>query len=205
MAWLPWAGTNISTQSLMFTIAGSDFQLVFCPLSTILNDLPNQSTVVPINLSDETPSFMRPLRSGNSCRSGIVSVCPAPACKSVEAAVAPHARHVMVRDVAVIEEFAGQVLASAATAFRFKVQCLGRADDFHIDAIGLRPDDRILDRTILTGRPEIVRFRARAPLPADGSAVRMGMEYFGSPCTNRHFTGSPKYPRAIVVGVSPNV
>ena len=42
------------------------------------------------------------------------------------------------------------MLASAATAFRFKVQCLGRADDFHIDAIGLRPDDRILDRTILT-------------------------------------------------------
>ena len=70
----PCAGTNISTQSLTFTITGSDFQLVFWLLSTILKVLPNQSTVDPISLSDDTPSFIRPCRSGNSRRSGMVSV-----------------------------------------------------------------------------------------------------------------------------------
>jgi hypothetical protein len=59
---------------LTLTITGSDFQFVFWLLSTILKALPNQSTVVPISLSEDTPSFMRPFRSGNSCKSGIVSV-----------------------------------------------------------------------------------------------------------------------------------
>ncbi len=99
----------------------------------------------------------------------------------VEPAVAPHARHVMVGDVAMVEELARQMLAAAAAALRLEVERLGGTDDFHVHTVGLRPDDRILHRTVLTHRPEVVRFGPRAPLPADGPAVRMvGVKYLGS-------------------------
>ncbi|TKS57927.1 MAG: hypothetical protein EWM72_03351 [Nitrospira sp.] len=40
----------------------------------------------------------------------------------VEPAIAPHARHIVMRDVAVEEEFAGEVLTATAAAFRLEVQ-----------------------------------------------------------------------------------
>ena len=98
----------------------------------------------------------------------------------VEPAVPPHARHIVVSHVAVIEEFAGQVLTATAAAFRLQVQGFRRTDDFDVHPIRLRPDHRVLHRTILAGRPEIVRLGAGAALPTDGPAVRMvGVEHFG--------------------------
>ncbi len=99
----------------------------------------------------------------------------------VHAPVAPHAGHVMVRDVAVEQEIAGQLLAEAGPALRFQVERFGRTDDFDVDAVRLMPDDRILYRTVRAGRPEVhVVDRPRAARPPDGASMRMvAVEHFG--------------------------
>ncbi len=91
----------------------------------------------------------------------------------VETAIPPHAGHIMVRNVAVIKELTGQVLTAAAATFRFKVQRFRWADDFHVYTIGLRPDDRILYRTIRPHSPKIVGLGARASLPPNRPTMRM--------------------------------
>ena len=99
----------------------------------------------------------------------------------VEPAVPPHARHIVVRNVAVIEELAGQVLTATAAAFRFQVERFGRTDHFHVHPIGLRPDHGILHRAVLSLKPMLFLIGARAALPTDGSAVRMvRVEHFRS-------------------------
>ena len=107
----------------MFTMAGSDFQLVL-PLSTILKALPNQSTVWPISLSDETelhPALT--IRQFPQIRHDVVAHV-ALLKRVVDAAVPPHARDIVVRHVAVEQEFAGQMLAAAAAAFRSRGRAL---------------------------------------------------------------------------------
>ena len=91
----------------------------------------------------------------------------------VETTIPPHAGHIMMRDVAVIEKLTGQMLTPAATTFRLKVQRFRWTDDFHVHTIGLRSDDRILHRTIRTHGPKIIGLGARAPLPPNRPTMRM--------------------------------
>src|SRR5262249_25871056 len=100
----------------------------------------------------------------------------------VHAPIAPHACYIMMRDVAVEEEVAGQLLAEPGSALGLKIERLGWSDDFNIDTIGLRTDNRILHRAIYRCRPEVhVIDCPRAARPSDGPAVWMvTMEYFRS-------------------------
>ncbi len=101
----------------------------------------------------------------------------------VHAPVAPHAGHIVVRNVAMEEEVAGQLLAETGTALRFQVEGFGRADDFDVNAVRLGADHRILHRTVRAGRPEIhVIDRPRAARPSDRASVRVvAVEHFRSP------------------------
>ena len=96
--------------------------------------------------------------------------------------IAPHARHIMVRDVAVKEKVAGQLLTETGTALCLQVKSLGRPDDFDVDPVCLRTNHGILHRPVHGGRPEIhVVDRPRAAWPPDGSTVGMvRVEHFRS-------------------------
>src|SRR5574341_1269474 len=68
----PAGGTIILTQSLIATSGtGLDQSDLF---AVRFHFLSYQSAVLPTNLSDVTGSFMRPLRSGSSCKGGMISV-----------------------------------------------------------------------------------------------------------------------------------
>ena len=68
--------------------------------------------------------------------------------------VAPHAGHIMMRDVAVEKKIPGQLLAQTGTAFRIQIKRFRRPDDFHIHAVRFGPDDRIFHRPVLGHVPE---------------------------------------------------
>ncbi len=99
----------------------------------------------------------------------------------VHASVAPHARDVMVRHVAVEQELARQVLRLSGAALGLEIERFGRSDDFHVHPVGLGAHDRILDGSVRRRRPELLLLGPRAAQPANGTAVRMvGVEHFRS-------------------------
>ena len=85
-----------------------------------------------------------------------------------------------MRHVAMEQEITGQLLAKTGSALCLQVQRLGRTDNFHINSIGLRADDRILDRTVHRCGPEIhIINGSRAPWPSDRPTMwMMAMEHF---------------------------
>ena len=78
-----------STQSLMDTLTGFDFQSV---LSFVISHFlpPYQSTVVPTNLSELTAGLILPFRSGNSTNAFMTSVWKPGACKVLYTRQKPH-------------------------------------------------------------------------------------------------------------------
>src|SRR5262245_52300029 len=86
----------------------------------------------------------------------------------------------MVRDVAVEEEVSSQLLAETGSALSLQIERFRGPDDFDVDAIGLRTNNRILHRAVGTGGPEVhIIDRPRAARPSDSPAVWMvAMKHF---------------------------
>ena len=108
--------------------------------------------------------------------------------------VSPHARDIVMRHVAMEEKISGQLLAETGSALRFQIHGLGRSDDFHVDAIRLRPDHGILDGTVLRRMPQRHFRRWLAGSAANESIHRADdeSEHFEPPCTSRNLAGSPR-------------
>src|SRR5688572_3389662 len=80
----------------------------------------------------------------------------------------------MVGDVTMEEEVSGQLLAQTGSALRLKIERFRGSNDFHVDAVRLGPNHRILHGTVRARGPEIhVIDRPGAPRPPDGAAVGM--------------------------------
>ncbi len=88
----------------------------------------------------------------------------------------------MVRDVAMEQEVAGELLAQPRAALRLQVQRFRGPDHLHVHTVRLGPDHRVLHRAVLGRMPQgHLVDRTRAPRPANGAAMRMvGMEHLGA-------------------------
>ena len=91
----------------------------------------------------------------------------------------PHARHVMMRDVTVVEEIAGSILATARAALDRKIVSLRWANGLYVNTIGGTAHRRELHRAA-TGQSEIVDAeeieilrQVGLPPPANRPAVQM--------------------------------
>ncbi len=112
----------------------------------------------------------------------------------VDPPVGPHARDVMMRDVAVEQEITRQLLAEPRSALGLQIQRLCGTDHLDIHAVRGGPDHRVFDRAVGGGRQQFLALAVRfgLPQPADRPAVRMvGMEDLPASVHQPVFGGIP--------------
>ena len=87
----------------------------------------------------------------------------------VHAPVTPHARNVMMRNVAMEQEITCQTLTQSGTALGLQIESFRRSDNFNVNPISRGPYHRIFHRTVPCGCREIFKpwFTLRRTGPAD--------------------------------------
>ena len=101
----------------------------------------------------------------------------------VHAPVTPHARDIVMRHVAMEQKVTRQLLTKTGTALGLQVNRFGGANNFNVNAVRRRAHYRVLDRTVVRRRQQVVdaRLTLRRTRPADRAAMRMvRMEHFAT-------------------------